>query len=118
IVNSAQQEFEQFFPQPGWVEHDANEIWTSVLACIGEVLRKADITPDQIAGIGITNQRETAVVWDRNTGRPVYRAIVWQSRQTDGICKHSNARGLEDTFRKKTGLLIYAYFSGTKVKWI
>ncbi|CEG22125.1 Glycerol kinase [Planococcus massiliensis] len=118
IVNSAQQEFEQFFPQPGWVEHDANEIWTSVLACIAEVLRKADITPDQIAGIGITNQRETAVVWDRTTGRPVYRAIVWQSRQTDGICKDLKERGLEDTFRKKTGLLIDAYFSGTKVKWI
>lgn len=118
IVETSQQEFEQFFPQPGWVEHDANEIWTSVLACIAGVLRKADVTPDQIAGIGITNQRETAVVWDRNTGKPIYRAIVWQSRQTDGICRDLKEQGLEELFRKKTGLLIDAYFSGTKVKWI
>src|SRR5699024_2230726 len=83
IVAVAQQEFEQFFPQPGWVEHDANEIWTSMLACMAEVLRKSDISPKQIAGIGITNQRETTVVWDKHTGKPVYKAIVWQSRQTD-----------------------------------
>ncbi|MGH2318594.1 glycerol kinase GlpK [Planococcus sp. SE5232] len=118
IVETAQQEFEQFFPKPGWVEHDANEIWTSVLACMAGVLRKADVDPDQIAGIGITNQRETAVVWDRNTGKPIYKAIVWQSRQTGDICKELKEQGHEELFRKKTGLLIDAYFSGTKVKWI
>lgn len=118
IVNVAQQEFEQFFPQPGWVEHDANEIWTSVLACMAEVLRKADVQPDQIAGIGITNQRETTVVWDKNTGKPVYKAIVWQSRQTDNICKELKEAGYEEKFRNRTGLLLDPYFSGTKVKWI
>ena len=118
IFETAQQEFQQFFPKPGWVEHDANEIWTSVLACIAEVLRKSDIDPSQIAGIGITNQRETTVVWDRNTGKPIYKAIVWQSRQTDGICNDLKEQGLNELFRKKTGLLIDAYFSGTKVKWI
>ncbi|MGE8203112.1 glycerol kinase GlpK [Heyndrickxia sp. NPDC080065] len=118
IVETAQREFEQFFPKPGWVEHDANEIWTSVLACIAEVIRKADIEPDQVVGIGITNQRETTVVWDKNTGKPVYKAIVWQSRQTDDICKELREKGLNDLFRDKTGLLIDAYFSGTKVKWI
>lgn len=118
IVETAQREFEQFFPKPGWVEHDANEIWTSVLACIAEVLRKADVNPSQVAGIGITNQRETTVVWDKNTGRPVYKAIVWQSRQTADICNELNEKGYNDLFRDKTGLLIDAYFSGTKVKWI
>ncbi|WP_010532142.1 glycerol kinase GlpK [Lentibacillus jeotgali] len=118
IVETAQQEFEQFFQHPGWVEHDANEIWTSVLACISEVLRKSDVDPSQIAGIGITNQRETTVVWDKKTGKPIYKAIVWQSRQTDGICKDLNEKGYEDVIREKTGLLIDAYFSGTKVKWI
>ncbi|WP_337018173.1 glycerol kinase GlpK [Oceanobacillus massiliensis] len=118
IVETGQKEFEQFFPKPGWVEHDANEIWTSVLACIADVLRKADVDPSQIEGIGITNQRETAVVWDKNTGKPIYRAIVWQSRQTEGICKELKGQGHEDLFREKTGLLIDPYFSGTKVKWI
>ena len=118
IVETAQQEFEQFFPIPGWVEHDANEIWTSVLACIAEVLRKSTIQPNQIAGIGITNQRETTVVWDKATGQPIYKAIVWQSRQTEDICKTLRETGHEQTFREKTGLLIDAYFSGTKVKWI
>ncbi len=118
IVETAQKEFEQFFLHPGWVEHDANEIWTSVLSCISEVLRKADIEPSQIAGIGITNQRETTVVWDKNTKKPVYKAIVWQSRQTDDICKELNDQGYGDVVRSKTGLLIDAYFSGTKVKWI
>ncbi|WKA53886.1 glycerol kinase GlpK [Planococcus shixiaomingii] len=118
IVETAQQEFQQFFPKPGWVEHDANEIWTSVLACIAGVLRKADADPSEVAGIGITNQRETAVVWDRTTGKPVYKAIVWQSRQTDDICKELIEQGHEETFRNKTGLLIDPYFSGTKVKWI
>ena len=114
----AQQEFEQFFPQPGWVEHDANEIWTSMLACIAEVLRKADIRPNQVKGIGITNQRETTVVWDKQTGKPIYRAIVWQSRQTDDICKMLKDQGYEKMVKEKTGLLIDPYFSGTKVKWI
>ncbi|ASK62601.1 glycerol kinase [Virgibacillus phasianinus] len=118
IVETAQKEFEQFFPKPGWVEHDANEIWTSVLACIAEVLRKADIEASQIAGIGITNQRETAVVWDKHTGKPIYKAIVWQSRQTEGICKELREQGYNDLFREKTGLLLDPYFSGTKVKWI
>lgn len=118
IVETAQQEFEQFFPKPGWVEHDANEIWTSILACMAEVLRKADVEPSQIAGIGITNQRETTVVWDKHTGKPVYKAIVWQSRQTADICKELNEKGYNELFRDKTGLLIDAYFSGTKVKWI
>ncbi|KAB8139462.1 glycerol kinase GlpK [Gracilibacillus oryzae] len=118
LVEVAQKEFEQFFPKSGWVEHDANEIWTSVLACIAEVLRKADISASQIAGIGITNQRETAVVWDKNTDKPVYKAIVWQSRQTEEICRELREAGYQDTFRNKTGLLIDPYFSGTKVKWI
>ncbi|WP_339227357.1 glycerol kinase GlpK [Oceanobacillus sp. FSL K6-2867] len=118
IVETAQREFEQFFPKPGWVEHDANEIWTSVLACIADVLRKADINPDQVAGIGITNQRETAVVWDKTTGKPIYKAIVWQSRQTEAICRELKEQGHEDLIREKTGLLIDPYFSGTKVKWI
>ncbi|MDC3412144.1 glycerol kinase GlpK [Aquibacillus sp. 3ASR75-11] len=118
IVETAQKEFEQFFPKPGWVEHDANEIWTSVSSCMAEVLRKADVDPDQVEAIGITNQRETTVVWDKNTGKPVYKALVWQSRQTDDICKELREKGYNDTFREKTGLLIDAYFSGTKVKWI
>ncbi|WP_018931153.1 glycerol kinase GlpK [Gracilibacillus lacisalsi] len=118
IVEVGQQEFQQFFPKSGWVEHDANEIWTSILACIAEALRKADIEASQIAGIGITNQRETAVVWDKETGKPIYKAIVWQSRQTEEICRELREAGYQDTFRQKTGLLIDAYFSGTKVKWI
>ncbi|MGP4105536.1 glycerol kinase GlpK [Virgibacillus sp. L01] len=118
IVETAQKEFEQFFPKPGWVEHDANEIWTSVLACIAEVLRKSEVDPNQIAGIGITNQRETTVVWDKNTGKPIYKAIVWQSRQTEDICKELRAKDYNDLFREKTGLLLDPYFSGTKVKWI
>lgn len=118
IVEVAQREFEQFFPEPGWVEHDADEIWTSILSCISEVFRKADVRADQVASIGITNQRETTVVWDKATGKPIHRAIVWQSRQTDDICKSLIEAGHENLFRDKTGLLIDAYFSGTKVKWI
>ncbi|MBX0357493.1 glycerol kinase GlpK [Halobacillus sp. Nhm2S1] len=118
IVETAQKEFEQHFPKPGWVEHDANEIWTSVLACIADVLRKSDIEASQVAGIGITNQRETTVVWDKNTGKPIYKAIVWQSRQTQSICNELKEQGLEQTFRDKTGLLLDPYFAGTKVKWI
>ena len=118
IVETGQKEFEQFFPKPGWVEHDANEIWTSVLACIADVLRKADVEPSQIEGIGITNQRETTVVWDKNTGKPIYHALVWQSRQTEDICKELREKGHNDLFRDKTGLLLDPYFSGTKVKWL
>lgn len=118
IVETSQKEFEQFYPHPGWVEHDANEIWTSILSCIANVLRKANIEPHQVAGIGITNQRETAVVWDKQTGKPIYRAIVWQSRQTADICEELIEAGHREQVREKTGLLIDPYFSGTKVKWI
>jgi len=118
IVATGQHEFEQFFPEPGWVEHDANEIWTSVLSCISDALRIADVQPEQIEGIGITNQRETTVVWDKHTKKPIYNAIVWQSRQTESICQELRDAGHNDLFREKTGLLIDPYFSGTKVKWI
>lgn len=118
IVSTGQREFEQFFPKPGWVEHDANEIWTSVLSCISDALRIGDIDPSQIAGIGITNQRETTVVWDKTTEKPIYNAIVWQSRQTEDICQEFREKDYNDLFREKTGLLIDPYFSGTKVKWI
>ncbi|MCM3478495.1 glycerol kinase GlpK [Caldibacillus thermoamylovorans] len=118
IVHVAQQEFTQIFPQPGWVEHNANEIWGSVLAVMATVLVEVNVKPEQIAGIGITNQRETAVVWDKETGNPIYNAIVWQSRQTAQICEELKAQGYDQLFREKTGLLIDAYFSGTKVKWI
>lgn len=118
IKGVAQREFKQYFPKSGWVEHDANEIWTSVLAVMTEVLNENEINADQIEGIGITNQRETTVIWDKNTGRPIYHAIVWQSRQTQSICHELKEQGHEETFRNKTGLLLDPYFSGTKVKWI
>ncbi|MGO3725590.1 FGGY family carbohydrate kinase, partial [Staphylococcus carnosus] len=118
IVTTAQREFTQHFPHNGWVEHDANEIWTSVLSVIATVLNNDNIYPDQIAGIGITNQRETTVVWDKNTGRPIYNAIVWQSRQTQDIIQSLRDQGYEDTFREKTGLVLDPYFSGSKIKWI
>ncbi|MGG3232911.1 glycerol kinase GlpK [Priestia flexa] len=118
IVHVAQKEFTQYFPNPGWVEHNANEIWGSILSVIASCLSESGVTPKQIEAIGITNQRETAVVWEKATGKPVYNAIVWQSRQTAGICEELKEKGYNDTFRSKTGLLIDAYFSGTKVKWI
>lgn len=118
IVQVAQQEFKQFFPKPGWVEHNANEIWGSILAVMASCLAEANVKPEQVEGIGITNQRETAVVWDKETGQPIYHAIVWQSRQTVEICEDLKAKGYDQLFRDKTGLLIDAYFSGTKVKWI
>ena len=118
IVGVAQKEFTQIFPKPGWVEHNANEIWTTVLAVLAEVLQSTKIKPEQIASIGITNQRETTVVWDKHTGLPIYNAIVWQSRQTVPICDEIKALGKERLFREKTGLVVDAYFSGTKVKWI
>ncbi|MCG3082932.1 glycerol kinase GlpK [Anoxybacillus sp. LAT_35] len=118
IVHIAQKEFTQYFPQPGWVEHNPNEIWGSILAVIATVLSEAAVEPKQIAAIGITNQRETTVVWDKQTGQPIYNAIVWQSRQTAQICEQLKQAGYDEVFREKTGLLIDAYFSGTKVKWI
>lgn len=118
VVEISQKEFKQHFPKPGWVEHNAQEIWGTILAVVAEVLSKTDTDPGEIASIGITNQRETTVVWDKNTGKPVYNAIVWQSRQTAEICDELKNQGLNDKFRDKTGLLIDAYFSGTKVKWI
>lgn len=118
VVHTAQQEFRQIFPQSGWVEHNAEEIWSSILSCIAKVLSERNIAPEQISAIGITNQRETTVVWDKKTGKPVHNAIVWQSRQTAEICEELKENGYNDLFRDKTGLLIDAYFSGTKVKWI
>ena len=118
IVGVAQKEFTQHFPQPGWVEHDAEEIWSSMHEVMREALEQSGLVASDIAAIGITNQRETAVVWDRATGRPIYNAIVWQSRQTADICEDLKRQGLVDEFKEKTGLVIDAYFSGTKVKWI
>ncbi|MFB6801028.1 glycerol kinase GlpK [Peribacillus butanolivorans] len=118
VLHIAQKEFTQYFPNPGWVEHNANEIWGSILSVIASCLSEMNVKPEQIAGIGITNQRETTVVWDKETGQPVYHAIVWQSRQTNEICEQLKKDGHSDLFLQKTGLLIDAYFSGTKVKWI
>ena len=118
IVSVSQKEFTQYFPKPGWVEHDANEIYHTMLEVMREALAQSNLTANEISAIGITNQRETAVGWDKKTGDPVYNAIVWQSRQTAEICEDLKARGLVDEFREKTGLVIDAYFSGTKVKWI
>ncbi|KIC93992.1 glycerol kinase GlpK [Flavihumibacter solisilvae] len=118
IIRQAQKEFTQHYPQPGWVEHDPEEIWSSQFAVLAEVLAKAGITTGDVAGIGITNQRETTVVWDRKTSRPVYNAIVWQDRRTAAYCDQLRAEGYETMIRNKTGLLPDAYFSATKVKWI
>lgn len=118
VKGRSQREFRQIFPQPGWVEHDPIEIWASVLSVITEVLAENSIHPQQIATIGITNQRETTVVWDKTTGLPIYNAIVWQSRQTEYICENLREEGCEQLFRDKTGLLIDPYFSGTKITWI
>ena len=118
VVAMAQREFRQIFPQPGWVEHDPKELWSSQLATAQEALAKSGISPSDIAGVGITNQRETTVVWNRKTGEPVYNAIVWQDRRAEPTCARMRADGLEATFRAKTGLILDAYFSGTKLKWI
>lgn len=118
ICSVAQKEFIQYFPHPGWVEHDADEIWSSMLGVAVEAMNKLNITPDQVAAIGITNQRETTIIWDKNTGEPVYHAIVWQCRRTSEYCDQLKEKGLTEKFRQKTGLMIDAYFSGTKVKWI
>jgi glycerol kinase len=117
-VSVAQKEFTQHYPNPGWVEHDANEIWGTTIGVIADALGKADINPNEIDGIGITNQRETTVVWDAETGKPIHNAIVWQDRRTASICDDLKEKGLADEIQKKTGLIVDAYFSGTKVKWI
>lgn len=118
ICSMAQKEFTQYFPKPGWVEHDANEIWSSQLGVAVEAMEKIDASYADIAGIGITNQRETTIVWDKKTGEPVYNAIVWQCRRTSEYCDELKNKNLTEVFRKKTGLIIDAYFSGTKIKWI
>ena len=118
ICSVAQKEFTQYFPKPGWVEHDANEIWSSQLGVAVEAMNKIGAAAEDIAAIGITNQRETAVVWDKSTGEPVYHAIVWQCRRTAEYCDELKEKGYTEMFRKKTGLIIYAYFAGTKIKWI
>lgn len=118
IISVCQKEFTQYFPKPGWVEHDANEILHTMIEVMQGALEQSNLKASQICAIGITNQRETTVVWDKNTGVPVYNAIVWQSRQTASICEELKAQGLVDEFKDKTGLVIDAYFSGTKVKWI
>lgn len=117
-VSSSQKEFTQHFPKPGWVEHDANEIWNSVQSVIAGSLIEGGLKPDQIEGIGITNQRETTVIWEKETGHPIYNAIVWQSKQTSDIADELKEQGHSDMIQKKTGLLIDSYFSATKVKWI
>lgn len=118
IVGIAQKEFTQIYPKPGWVEHDPMEIWGTQSGVALEVLETTGIRPQEIVAIGITNQRETTIVWDKNTGKPVYNAIVWQDRRTAGICDELKERGLESYIRETTGLVVDAYFSGTKVKWI
>jgi glycerol kinase len=118
IVALAQKEFTQYYPQPGWVEHNAKEIWSSQATVLGEAILKAGINATDIAAIGITNQRETTIIWDRETGIPVYNAIVWQDRRTAGLCDDLKKNGKEKLIQEKTGLLIDAYFSATKIKWI
>lgn len=118
IVGSAQKEFDQIFPQSAWVEHDPRLIWETLLQVTRDVMHQHNVKPTQIAGIGITNQRETTIVWDRETGVPVYNAIVWQDRRTAGFCNELKERGLEKTITDKTGLIIDAYFSATKIRWI
>ncbi|MCB9055520.1 MAG: glycerol kinase GlpK [Chitinophagales bacterium] len=118
IISVAQKEFKQIFPKPGWVEHDANEIWSTQFGTMAEAVAQAHVNMKQVAGIGITNQRETTVLWDRKTGQPVYNAIVWQDRRTAAYCDELKAAGKKDTIQQKTGLIIDAYFSATKLKWI
>lgn len=118
ICSAAQKEFTQYFPQPGWVEHDAEEIWATQTGLMYEAMSKIDITINEIAGIGITNQRETTVLWDKATGRPVHKAIVWQCRRTAGYCDELKKLGMAEFFRSKTGLVLDAYFSATKLRWL
>jgi glycerol kinase len=118
VLGRATHEFPQHFPKPGWVEHETDEIWTSVTAAIGDALRDARVKPSDCAAIGITNQRETTVVWERATGRAIHRAIVWQDRRTAARCAELKAQGLEPLFRERTGLVLDPYFSGTKIEWL
>ncbi len=118
IISVAQKEFKQIYPQPAWVEHDAEEIWSSQFGVMAEVLAKGNIQTNQVAAIGITNQRETTIVWDRITGKPIYNAIVWQDRRTAAYCDSLKAAGNAAVIQQKTGLIIDAYFSATKLKWI
>lgn len=118
IEGTAQQEFEQIYPRPGWVEHDPAAIWETQYSVAREVIKQKNVNPELISGIGITNQRETTILWNRETGEPIYNAIVWQDRRTAGICDDLKQRGLDSKFAEKTGLVLDAYFSGTKIKWI
>ena len=118
MCSVAQKEFNQYFPKPGWVEHDANEIWSSQLGVAVEAMQKIGASAQDIAAIGITNQRETTIVWDKNTGEPIYHAIVWQCRRTSEYCDSLKEKGFTEMYRQKTGLVIDAYFSGTKLKWL
>jgi glycerol kinase len=118
IIGRAYSEFEQFYPRPGWVEHDPEEIWRVSQKVMAEALHSSGIEPNSLTAIGITNQRETTVVWDYETGEPVHRAVVWQSRQSSGICERLKADGVEPLFREKTGLMVDPYFAGTKIRWI
>ena len=118
IKGTAQQEFTQYYPQPGWVEHDAEEIWSSQLQVAREVLRRSGVTAAQVTAIGITNQRETTLLWERGTGKPIHAAIVWQDRRTAALCDQLKERGLTDHVRARTGLVIDAYFSATKIRWL
>jgi glycerol kinase len=118
VVSVAQQEFMQYYPKPGWVEHDPNEIWATTMGVIADAMARGNIKRSQISAIGITNQRETTVIWDAETGKPAHNAIVWQDRRTSKICDTLKEKGLEETIKHKTGLMVDAYFSGTKIKWI
>ncbi|HZS80843.1 MAG TPA: FGGY family carbohydrate kinase, partial [Herbaspirillum sp.] len=118
VVSMAQKEFAQIYPQPGWVEHDPQEIWATQAGVAAEAVTKAGLNGASIAAIGITNQRETTIVWDRASGRPLYNAIVWQDRRTAALCDALKSAGHQETIRTKTGLLVDAYFSGTKIRWI
>lgn len=118
IISVAQKEFTQYFPKPGWVEHDPTEIWSTQAGVATEAIAKKGLNVENIAAIGITNQRETVVVWDKNTGKPIYNAIVWQDKRTSGFCDELKKQGRSDMIRNKTGLVIDSYFSGTKIKWI
>src|SRR5438094_9853759 len=118
VIGRAYSEFTQHFPRPGWVEHDPEEIWRVTLRVLRQACRRARVQARDVAALGITNQRETTVLWDRRSGRPVYRAIVWQDRRTAPLCEELRARGLADVFRRKTGLVLDPYFSGTKLRWL
>jgi len=118
VMGIAQKEFKQIYPKAGWVEHDPMEIWGTQSGVAREVLETNGIRTEEIAAIGVTNQRETTLVWDKNTGKPIYNAIVWQCRRTSTICDQLKSRGMEDYIKRNTGLVVDAYFSGTKIKWI